>query len=75
MKVLGKGNKERIIPVHSQLRNSIQTFIVEKKKWIEIQEGNFLVVNEKGKKMSPGEVYLLVNKYLNLGLKLNLAIS
>ncbi len=66
VKVLGKGNKERIIPVHNQLTISIKNFIEEKRKAVPVQQGNFLVVNVNGKKLEPATVYKCVNKYLNL---------
>jgi integrase/recombinase XerC len=66
IKVLGKGNKERIIPIHNELRNSITNFIDEKRRLIESQKGDFLIVTEKGKKMEPGFVYEIVKKYLSL---------
>ncbi len=66
VKVLGKGNKERIIPVHNQLTASIKHFIDEKRKAIPEQQGNFLIVNESGKKLDAATVYHCVKKYLNL---------
>lgn len=66
VKVLGKGNKERIIPVHNKLRNSIKNFIEEKKKLVPLAQGDFLIVSEKGAKMKPAEVYGIVKRYLNL---------
>jgi integrase/recombinase XerC len=66
IKVLGKGNKERIIPVHNQLTASIKNFIEEKRKYVPTQQDNFLVVNENGKKLDAPTVYSCVNKYLNL---------
>ncbi|MDB5280996.1 MAG: site-specific recombinase XerD [Bacteroidota bacterium] len=64
VKVLGKGNKERIIPIHPELRVSINKFVAEKKKYIESQQDNFLIVDEQGKKILPHVVYELVNRYL-----------
>ena len=66
IKVLGKGNKERIIPIHLRLTATIKNFIDEKKAAVPLQEGNFLVVNENGKKLDAGTVYHCVKKYLNL---------
>ncbi len=66
VKVLGKGNKERIIPIHTKLTNSIKIFIEEKRKAVPSQQGNFLIVNPNGKKLDAGTVYHCVNKYLNL---------
>ena len=66
IKVLGKGNKERIIPIHPELRASIKNFIAEKKKAFETQADDILILNEKGKKMEAYRVYEIVRKYLNL---------
>lgn len=66
IKVLGKGNKERIIPIHPTLRNSIKVFLAEKKRLLEGDTENYLIVDEKGQKMQPSAVYQIVRKYLNL---------
>jgi integrase/recombinase XerC len=71
VKVLGKGNKERIIPIHPELKNSIGKFIVEKKKCIPVQLGNYLLVNDQGNKMPPALIYSTVKKYLNLVTTIN----
>jgi integrase/recombinase XerC len=63
IKVLGKGNKERIIPVSQQLMNEIGDYRELKKKEFEKQE-DVLLVTEKGKKLYPKYAYLLVKKYL-----------
>ncbi len=66
VKVLGKGNKERIIPIHPDLRGSISKFIHQKRAALKGQQENYLLVTLKGRKMPPAEVYSLVNRYLNL---------
>lgn len=66
IKVLGKGNKERIIPIHPDLRATIKNFMAEKKRLVESQEGQYLIVNLNGKKLPPAVVYSVVKKYLNL---------
>jgi len=63
IKVLGKGNKERIIPVSKELINMIQEYQQLKKKNFAL-EGEVLLVTEKGKKMYPKYAYLLVKKML-----------
>jgi integrase/recombinase XerC len=65
LKVLGKGNKERIIPIHPDLRASIKFFLDEKKKMVEA-DSRYLLVNEKGGQMQPHEVYAIVKRYLNM---------
>ena len=63
IKVLGKGNKERIIPVSNEVLQLIREYQQLKKKDFE-QTDNFLLITEKGKKMYPRYAYLLVNKFL-----------
>ena len=66
IKVLGKGNKERLIPLHPQLVGSIKKFIETKRSEIEVQEGSYLLVTTKGKKLSAPIVYNCVKKHLSL---------
>ncbi len=63
IKVLGKGNKERIIPVSKELIRNIEDYRQLKKKEFEKTE-DVLLVTEKGKKLYPKYAYLLVRKYL-----------
>ena len=66
IKVLGKGNKERIIPISKELNNSIDNYIIRKNKDFPRLEHNLILVNEKGKKLYARQVYTIVNKYLSL---------
>ena len=63
IRVLGKGNKERLIPISKEVLNSIFEYQELKKKTFESPE-DFLLVSEKGKKMYAKYAWLLVNKYL-----------
>lgn len=63
IKVLGKGNKERIIPISAELGNSIRDYQQLKRKEFEATE-DVLLVSEKGKKLYPKYAYLIVNQYL-----------
>ena len=63
IKVLGKGNKERVIPISKEMIESIREYQHCKKKDFEKTDDVFLVT-EKGKKMYPKYAYLLVNTYL-----------
>ena len=64
IKVLGKGNKERIIPVNAEILAAIKEYVQIKKKEFETTD-DVLLVTEKGKKMYPKYPYLLVNKFLS----------
>lgn len=63
IKVLGKGNKERVIPAGKELLDLISFYRQQKKKEFG-STGTELLVTEKGKKMYPKYAYLLVKKYL-----------
>ena len=63
IKVLGKGNKERIIPVSKTLLSEIKKYLDAKRREMESAD-DVLLVTEKGKKIYPKYAYLLVNKYL-----------
>ncbi len=67
LKVLGKRNKERIIPIHSELRNAIKVFLEQKKNLKEESASEiYLLTDMKGNKLSERFVYSTVKKYLNL---------
>ncbi len=64
LKVLGKGNKERIIPLSKELLNATQDYLQEKK--LIDTPSEFVLVTPKGKQLSLRNVYTIVNKYLTL---------
>jgi integrase/recombinase XerC len=64
IKVLGKGNKERVIPVSDEVLNMIRDYQQQKKRDFEKTDEEVLLVTEKGKKMYPRYAWSLVNKVL-----------
>ena len=64
IKVLGKGNKERVIPVDKGLMNIMQHYMTEKRKLFETYDAEVLLVSPSGKKLYPKYVYNAVKKYL-----------
>jgi integrase/recombinase XerC len=66
IKVLGKGNKERIIPVSTELLGLLKNYMAEKRKNFELYNAEFLLINEKGNKLYPRYVYNSVKKYLSM---------
>lgn len=65
IKVLGKRNKERLIPATPVLLNSLKKYLEVRGK-VELSLGNeVLFFTKKGNPMDPKAVYNLVNKYLN----------
>ncbi len=64
VKVLGKGNKERILPIPHNLILTIQDYLAHKKDEINCNLSNRLIVTNKGKDGYPGLVYRTVKNYL-----------
>jgi len=67
-KILGKGNKERIIPAGVELLVVIKDYINEKRKTFEEMD-DVLLVSSKGKKLYPKYAYNLVRSILTLEVK------
>jgi len=59
LRVLGKRNKERIIPMHPEMVDWLKLYLGD-------HGGDFLFVTERGKPLYPMYVYRLVNHYLKL---------
>ena len=65
IKVLGKRNKERIIPIIDPLKNQLFKYQELKREIIEESENQFFFVDKKNLKLKNIYVYKLVNNYLN----------
>lgn len=65
IKVLGKGNKERLIPIHPEVAMETKAYI-QLKRNEGFQSEDSLLVTEKGTSLSARKVYSSVNRYLSL---------
>jgi integrase/recombinase XerC len=65
LKILGKGNKERIVPISPEILNEIKIYQKERNELIP-ERSDLLLITEKGKPLSPRGVYSSVKKYLSL---------
>ena len=65
IKVLGKGNKERIIPISKNLSCDLKEYLSEKEK-LPNYDRTFFLVTSKGNKLYDKYVYRIVKKYLSL---------
>ncbi|HKP31362.1 MAG TPA: site-specific tyrosine recombinase/integron integrase [Chitinophagaceae bacterium] len=65
IKVLGKGNKERVIPVSAEMVKEMKDYQQEKRKKFEKFDDAHLLVTQKGEKLYQGYVYQAVKHYLN----------
>ena len=66
IKVLGKRNKERIIPVNHELKNLMHVYISRKKNEFGENDNIYLIVNNDGGNCYPMMVYRTVKKYLEI---------
>lgn len=64
MKVIGKGNKERVIPISEKLSSLMAEYLLIRKP-LEADKIYFFI-NTKGKKLNDKFVYSTVNTYLSL---------
>jgi integrase/recombinase XerC len=65
LKVLGKRNKERVIPFGEEMRTALQQYM--KRRDEEIQSSTHaLLQTPKGERMTTGQVRVEVKKYLSL---------
>lgn len=64
IKVLGKGNKERMIPVAKELMDVIKAYIEEKRITVN-QTTDHVLVTQKGKPLQPRSVYTFVKSKLS----------
>ncbi len=73
IKVRGKGDKERIIPIENELAQNISRFLTLREEKIEelkcadehYEETDRLLINGKGRAVSDGMIYLIVKRYMS----------
>ncbi len=73
IKVRGKRDKERIIPIEGELAQNISHFIALRNKMMtelhvkkpSVPSTDQLLVNSKGRKVSDGMIYLIVKRYMS----------
>jgi len=63
VRILGKGNKIRIVPVGAKATQAIQDYISARKEIENIKDKSALFLLVNGKRMTPGAVYHIVRKY------------
>ncbi|MHA6246536.1 tyrosine-type recombinase/integrase [Pontibacter sp. CAU 1760] len=66
VRVLGKGNKERIVPLNDSLLKSIATYEAQKKHYFGDNNSGTLLVTNKARPLYPKFVYRVVKKYISL---------
>lgn len=65
LKVLGKRNKERIIPLLPSVCETVQHYLKERSQLPEIVDDRYLFLSEKGVKVYETLVYRVINNYFS----------
>ncbi len=65
LKILGKGNKERVLPIGKKLADAIGDYIKQKRELPVDYDATFLLVNAKGRHLYDKYIYHVVKKYLS----------
>lgn len=66
IKVMGKGSKERIIPMHPELKPLLKTYIKQKEELFPSNLIPYLIVSNAGGKPYTRLLYRIVNKYMSM---------
>lgn len=65
LKVLGKRNKERYIPLISSVKDSLNKYMVERNGLHNIKDNTYLFLTKKGLKIYETLVYRIINDYFS----------
>ena len=65
LKVLGKRNKERIVPLLPVIINQLQNYLTERTNLQTIRDSELFFLTLKGVKLNESLVYRLINKYFS----------
>ena len=68
IKIIGKGNKQRIVPINQKLINYLKIYInnIRSKKNIKKGHEDFIFLNKRGTKLSREMIFLIVKKHTKL---------
>lgn len=66
LKILGKRNKERLVPLLPELQTRIKNYLKYRNQLPEILDDQYLLLRNSGQKLYETLVYRIINKYLSL---------
>ncbi len=66
IKVLGKGNKERVIPFHTEVMVLIKEYLAVRDKQFPERSHPFLLITDSGEKIYNRLVYRVINSYMQI---------
>ena len=65
LKVLGKRNKERIVPLLNSVVECLRAYIIERNKLVSIRDSDYLFLTKKGVKIYETLAYRIINDYFS----------
>jgi integrase/recombinase XerC len=65
IKVLGKRNKERILPILPIVKEQFLLFVSERSSLVYVKDAEFVFLTKKGLKLNDSFVYRLINSYFS----------
>ena len=65
LKVTGKRNKQRVIPFGEEMAAELQHYILARNAQFENRMEDALFLSDKGRRVTPSQVYVTVRKYLS----------
>jgi len=65
LKILGKRNKERILPILPIIQNQFKNYLLERNNLQEVKDAEFFFLTSKGVKLNDSLVYRLINVYFS----------
>lgn len=65
LKVLGKGNKERYIPIIPELEKTLEAYLQLREEVVNEKSEDYLFLVKSGKKIYPTLVYRIINSYFS----------
>ncbi len=65
IKVEGKGNKQRLVPISKTAMKEIKSYFIDERNSLDIKKGNedFVFLNRRGAKLSRQMIFIMVNKF------------
>ncbi|PWK18178.1 tyrosine-type recombinase/integrase [Xanthomarina spongicola] len=66
LKVLGKRNKERFVPLIESVIQTLKDYIISRNQLLSIEDSDYLFLTKKGVKIYETLVYRIINEYFSL---------
>jgi integrase/recombinase XerD len=76
IKIVGKGNKERLVPISQKAKNDISYYLENSRKEIDINPGyeNYVFLNRRGKKLTREMIFIIVRELaISAGINKNIS--